>query len=331
MTNPIPLSALHVRSVDVTEEEWDRRVEGAGGNVFHSSAWGRVARATGGEPVRLEFSREGGPAGLALAAARRSRFPLLGRFRDRLILETSPLLAPGTSFAEGAAGLVAFAHREGFAELSLGTTDGEFGPEGDLTRDWDVKRRVEFRIDLSGGVERTLAQFTSSHRRNLRKANEEGLTFVEDSTLAGALALRDLQDETFQRRSVLGHTRGRAWERDGFVKTMSAYLEAGALRFWFGALRGERLSGVGILTFGTRSYYLVGGTSAAGYEARAAFFVFGQLLGLLPAAGVTSLNLGGVPVQAEDADDQDHGLFRFKAGFGSQILRLATLRRRLRR
>jgi lipid II:glycine glycyltransferase (peptidoglycan interpeptide bridge formation enzyme) len=101
---------------------------------------------------------------------------------------------------------------------------------------------------------------------------------------------------------------------------MQAWLDARSMRFWFAERDGVTQSALGILLFGARAYYLVGGTSAEGYRSRAAFAAFGHVIEQLCRAGITELHLGGVPPEAEREDHADHGLYRFKRGFGAEPL-----------
>lgn len=297
-----------------------------GGNVFHSSAWGSMVEAHGAQAIPFEVVYGNAVVGLGIAAARRSRFPLMGRFRDHLMLETPPILEPGHAFQPAYEALISFAHRERFADLTIDTTDCLVSPI-ELPEADRRGERVEFWVDLSWGHDGVIERMSTNHRRNIRKARRTGFDVIEDSTLEGAMSLRSLQDATFERRLGLGQTRGTAWDRDDYRRTMASYVNAGVMNFWFIERHGERLSGLGVLRFGSRAYYLVGGTSSRGYECGAAFAAFDAVLARLTGQGFAVLNLGGTPAAAGREGDMDYGLYRFKLGFGSRVLRLATLKR----
>ena len=138
------------------------------------------------------------------------------------------------------------------------------------------------------------------------------------------MALRELQDVTYGRQNQRGNLRVHAWAIEDYRMVMSAYLAQRAIRFWF-VMRDRRpLSGAGIMTFGPRAYYLLAGTSQAGYECGASYAVMGHLIPYLITHGVRELNFGGMAVGADAEAHIEHGLYRFKTGFGANVIRCYT-------
>jgi hypothetical protein len=299
---------------------WDDAVIAAGGIVFHGTPWAKVIEAHGAEPWFLQFRSHGDVAGYAIAEALRSRLPVLGRRRSSLSLETTPLLARDASLVGAVEATRAFGRRARLGRLQclsyaalLPEATAELAQLG-LT----VRPRLEFRIPLGANLADTLGGMSSGHRRNIRKAMDDDFSLREDSTVEGAMLLRRLQDTTYGRRHEQGNVEAQPLTPAYYRTTMEAYLATGTLRVWLVERSGDPLSALGILIYGPRAYYLVGGTSEEGYKCRAAFAAFGHVIEALCAAGVVELHLGGTPSAAETEGHPDHGLYRFKKGFGTE-------------
>lgn len=312
---------------------WDAEALRLGGNMFHSRAWGEACRTLDGDVLYLRLERDDELVGVAVAAARRTRWRPLGRLRDVLHLTTPPALAPDVSRRDALVALEDFSRARGFAVLRIGSYADPRPSDEELpgrlpTR---IHPRLEFRVALGPDPAATLGRMHAGHRRNIRKAADQGFEFAERTSLEGALTLHALQEQTFQRRRGLGNEDAAAWERDSYARTMAAYLASGAIRFFFASRHGVPLSGIGTLEFGSGAYYLVGGTSAEGYQCKAVFALFGYTIDRLIAQGCTELNLGGVGMEVQDERHVDHGLYRFKAGFGATILQCRDVETRLTR
>ncbi len=310
-----PLSVRATR--DVPPAGWDARVRAMGGNAFHGTGWAGVLEASGTERWFLELVAGDAPVGFAIAGGARSRLPIVGARRSELDLNTTPLLRPDVTLHEAARALRAFAGEHRFGRLRCSAYASLRAADTETLQDigFTVSPRLEFPMPLAGSLDETLAGMSSGHRRNVRKAMGEGFDFREDSTVQGAMTLRRLQDTTYARRWEMGQKHARPMSEAEYRQTMEAWLGANGIRFWFVEREGRPLSALGILVFGSRAYYMVGGTSADGYQIRAPFGAFGHVIGELCAAGVTELHLGGVPVGAAADTHPDHGLYRFKRGF----------------
>ena len=92
----------------------------------------------------------------------------------------------------------------------------------------------------------------------------------------------------------------------------------GGARILVARLDGRPLSCLLIGELGPRAYYLMGGSSPEGLTLNAASLLMWRASGLLRERGVDHLNLGGVPAHAEEEDAVEHGLYRFKDGFGAR-------------
>ena len=304
---------------------WDHDVLEAGGTTFHSSAMGAAAIARGQDAWYLRVQRDGRTVALAVGAGIRSRTRILRRPRKLLEFQTMPLLTGegGATLAQAVSAIRVFARSEGFGQVHL-SSYADVRPEETPTLEaagLTLAPRLEFRVPLAADFEATLAGMSVGHRRNIRSALTTAFEFIEDTSLEGAMLLRELQETTYGRRHRQGNLSARAWAVDDYETVMRAYLAQGAIRFWFVRREGRTLSGVGIMTLGPWAYYFLGGTNQEGYGCGAVFALFGHLIPYLASQGVTELNLGGMAVGAEQKGHIEHGLYRFKTGFGARVVR----------
>jgi len=75
-----------------------------------------------------------------------------------------------------------------------------------------------------------------------------------------------------------------------------------------------------------QAFYVMGGSTAAGYRAAASIGSIGASCVAWPRQVHGKYNLGGTPPTAELPEDPAHGLYRFKPRFGSTVVHAASAR-----
>ncbi len=319
-------------SISATKGEapagWDHEVLEAGGTAFHSSVIGAAATARGREAWYLRLERGGRTAGLAVGAGTRSTTPILGRRRSVLEFEAMPLLTGGGATRRQAVEAIrAFARGQGFGQLSVRSHGDPRPDETPALASLRLKLvpRVEFRVPLAADLKTMIARMTPGHSSSVRSALAAGrLQLIEDTSLEGAMLLHELRETSYSRRHTKEAPSAYSQAIEEFQRVMRAYLAHQAIRFWFVHRDGRVLSGVGILLFGPWAYYYLGGTNQEGYGCGAVFALFGNLLQYLASQGVKELNLGDMAVGTEAKGHPEQGLYRFKAGFGAEVVRIYT-------
>lgn len=317
-----PATDLVVEALSgVPGPEWDARVAALGGYAFHSRAYALASGDLGEEPMFLVLRRGERPAGFAVALRLRTRVRPLGWARDVLRVPSPPVLEEDVSRTQALGALAAFAARHRMAQLEVNAY-GDSHPEHvalvDVARvRWSP--RLDYRVALGADFESTVARMGATHRRHIRRAMDIPFTFEERSDREGARLMHAVHLETFARRRALGQSESRAWSAAEFHRRMDAYIERGVVRFHFTRLDGEIVSAIGTMSFGRTSYYLVGGTTRAGFERNAAYAMFAHTMRRLIAEGVTEFSLGGTGAGAADDASPEHGLYRFKKGYGARV------------
>ncbi len=244
----------------------------------------------------------------------RASLDLLPRFTAAASAKLGADLA--AAHTELARALIELARASGWARLEIESFDGPTPPPDLKTLGCATRERFEFLLDLAAPAEGRFAALKSSHRRKVRDAEKSGVTVADETGAAAVAILRELQGHTQERRTGRGEPMD-APDADRFRRLAEIFVARGGGALIVGRRDGRPLSAIlcGVAT--RRAYYLIGGTSPEGFECNAATLVLWRASELLATRGVATLNLGGVPRDAEQPDHPEHGLFRFKEGFGA--------------
>jgi hypothetical protein len=173
------------------------------------------------------------------------------------------------------------------------------------------RRRCEYVWNLQRpDLETTLSKH---HRRTLQRAGKTNLAVSRSSSVENiASHLQAIRASVTRRRR-----RGEivAWtDTDVLHRTL---LEHGAGELFQAVAGGDVMASILILKTPTSAYYQSAGTTERGLRVGASPFVVLEAAKCLAADGVAWFNLGGADIEAA-------GLRRFKAGFGTQELRLES-------
>lgn len=303
---PEPARDLHWFDIEADPGGWDALARDLGARVFHLSGlleahrYGRARRrgvliARGGTPVAalggLHTAMPGGARFQTLA------FPPLG--------PKLPSDLPGH--------LCNWLAAEGVADADLGSYDGgvedyETVPAARATA------RLEFPWTLEA-PEALRAGLHSNHRRKLAKLAKAGPE-LRPITRGPAAVLTRVRRHWEARRGEDAGLMG--WLRlHGFHRRLDREVGRRGLATLYGLFDGKTLlSAVYMLEHGDRAFYMLGASSPEGYKAGASVGLFMDLAARYVERGVRVLNLGGVPAEAEKDGHDEHGVYRFKVGFG---------------
>jgi hypothetical protein len=305
---PEPASDFHWFDVEADPRAWDALVADLKARVFHLSGlleahrFGRARRrgvliARGGTPVAvlggLWTDREGGARFQTLA------FPPL---RPGL-----PPDLPGR--------LCAWLNAEGVGEAELGSFDG--GVEDyDALPGAQAVPRLEFPWELAH-PEALRAALHTNHRRKLAKFAKAGeAPELRPITRRPAAVLTRVRRHWETRKGERGGLVA-WWRLHGYHRRLEREVGARGHATLYGLFQGDTLlSAAYMLEHGDRAFYMIGASSPDGYRAGASVGLFMDLAARYRERGVRVLNLGGVPAEAERDGHDEHGVYRFKAGFG---------------
>jgi lipid II:glycine glycyltransferase (peptidoglycan interpeptide bridge formation enzyme) len=316
-------------------DEWNRLLLTLPGpHLLQSWQWGELKAGVGWIPERWMWS---GAGGKAAAAAQVLRRPL------RLLPQIAVLYAPRGPCLDYAdeplrhkvmADLEEIARRRGGIFLKVdpsvllgtgisGSPTAE-DPVGASTardleaRGWRPSReQIQFRntmtIDLTHGEESLLGGMKQKTRYNIRLAERRGVC-VRPGTLDDLGLLYRMYAETSL--------------RDGFVIRHEAYyrqawgsfVQSGMAQILVAEVQGEPVAAIVVYQFGGTCWYLYGMSRQAHREDMPNHLLQWEAMRWARARGCHTYDFWGAPDRLAP-DDPMWGVYRFKEGFGAQLLR----------
>jgi hypothetical protein len=226
-------------------------------------------------------------------------------------------LAQGVSPAAALDALISALQIQDAAEVVMGSFDARWSAESSLAPS-ENRIREEYVVSLNPNQETMWQEVSSGHRRQIRRG-EKSEWRVECPEGNGARDLLvSVQHEAASRAAARGNgfavrvppliALDRAGERPWGASMFAAWREdvplAAALVGWANG----------------RAFYVMGGSTPAGYECGAAVWLHWQIARKLGQSGFLTYNLGGASAAAASPSDPAHGLYRFKMGFGARIV-----------
>lgn len=202
-----------------------------------------------------------------------------------------------------------------------GGVEGYRLPEQGLTS----RNRLEFEWNLRDAPEQRFRSLRSNHKRKLRRLLKEELELRKVERYQ-AEQLTRLRLEWGRRRSMptgFRHTVGmylyyrflhRNLTQTGIANLYGLYNRSGKL-----------LSLAYMLESDDVAFYMIGASSEEGYRLNASLRLFWDLSKYYSDRGYQFLNLGGVPADAAIEGHAEHGVFRFKTGFGCEPITRTSL------
>ena len=164
------------------------------------------------------------------------------------------------------------------------------------------------RIVPLGTDETMLAGFKPKHRYNIRLALKRGVTV---DVGADAAELWRQSRRTEQRQDISLPSEAQYERRLDMLEGCRTYVARH---------EGEALAAILVARFGSRAYYLFGGSTGSKRELMPSYAV--QWAAMMDAArcGCRDYDLWGVPPSADDTQHPWHRLWQFKTGFNGELV-----------
>lgn len=175
-------------------------------------------------------------------------------------------------------------------------------------------------VSLEGTEEQILAQMKSKTRYNIRLAAKKGVTVQEISSVD---PFYDLLQGTSDRAAFGIHT------REYYQRTFQLFHPLGACAIFLAEFQGIPLASIMVFKCGERSWYFYGASSDHHRQLMPTYLVQWEAMRWAKKRGCTSYDLWGVPDEEFNTLEQEFtarsdglwGVYRFKRGFGGQLLR----------
>jgi lipid II:glycine glycyltransferase (peptidoglycan interpeptide bridge formation enzyme) len=185
-----------------------------------------------------------------------------------------------------------------------------------------IQPRRTVLVDLSPGEDEILSRMKSKTRYNIRLAARKGVQ-VEQAGAKDVVAFTQLMAATSERNAFGVHAP--AYYRRAFA----AFQPQDMVQLFIATFAGEPIAGVMVFACGSRSWYLYGASSNAHRNKMPTYAVQWEAIRWAKARGCQSYDLYGVPDEDEETleagfqerNDGLWGVYRFKRGFGGQVVR----------
>lgn len=301
--------------------EWAGWHEHFQGNVYHSIDWAETRLLVHSDPLYFHWRDDNNTClGIAVGIERRSPARYLGRFFKRLDFETYPAAQDNNVelIRSMIRQLADFAKEGGYGSLTIAS----FGspvmvPDMDRLGFVTTPRR-EFILDLTIPEGELWRRLSEHHRRKIKKAGKHGLLFGEACTMDAMSQVRKLHENSRERRLKRGEKLGMQADEASFMAMGKNYFNKGLGRIFFMTHENRVVTAAFVSVFAGKAIYVYGGSSQEGFQIDAPALSFWKIFSRCRDLGCKEFNLGGVPASSKNPEDQAHGLYRFKAGFGGR-------------
>jgi len=324
---------------DFPHDKWnDNLVSFSGAHVLQTREWGQVKASVGWKPIYKVWKDDRGEiVGMALILIRTIRLgkatpeikiiyipkgPVLD-WRNQELCKQIILDLEKFGRSKGAV----FIKIDPDVEIGFGIPEDPEAEEiksgenirGELINsDWrysndQIQYKNSMLIDLSPELEKILANMKQKTRYNIRLAGRNGVVIRE-----GSQQDSDLLFEMYAETSM----------RDGFVirdssyyeLTWSIFMRAGMASPLIAEFEGEPIAGVVPFYFAGKTWFLFGMSRDIFREKMPNYLLQWSVISKAKSLGCTVYDLWGAPDDFHKEDPM-WGVYKFKAGFGAQVVR----------
>jgi peptidoglycan pentaglycine glycine transferase (the first glycine) len=188
---------------------------------------------------------------------------------------------------------------------TLGQRDWHFSPE-------QIQFRNTVLIDLQGQPDECLARMKSKWRYNIRYAARKGVD-VRRGTKADIPAFYTMYAETATRDNFL--IRPEAY----YLDVWETFMETGQAEMLLAQVEDQVVAGLLLFVFGGTAWYLYGASSGHYRNYMPNHLLQWEAMQRARALGCSQYDMWGAPDEFDESDRM-WGVYRFKQGFGGQVM-----------
>ncbi|MCZ7540020.1 MAG: aminoacyltransferase [Anaerolineae bacterium] len=294
-------------------------------HLLQLSDWGALKAAFGWTPARVALADD---EGTLVAGAQMLLRPLPLRLGTLAYVPCGPLVdwADAAQVRALLAALDAAARQRGAAllkiEPGLGLDGVDFARFGFRRSPQTIQPPRTIVLDLRGDEEAILARMNQGTRRNIRKSARFEVA-IRQGTRADVDSFNALLAETGARDAFGVHA------PEYYQRAYDLFAPAGHAALILGSYGGQDLAGVMVFRLGDWAWYFYGASSDRERQRMASYGVQWAGIQWAKAGGARCYDLYGVPdagpddleAQFEARSDGLWGVYRFKRGWGGDVLR----------
>jgi len=328
VTDSMAASAL--RLADVDNDTWDNFVaRSANGHLLQTSRWGAFKSQTGWETARVAVGGEDEIVAGALILFR----PLpMGQ-----CLAYIPKGPVGPWCEPAVAGpLFSAVHRtargRGAFMLKVEPEERDGAPAAHALKEagfrsspQTVQPRSTVWVDLAGSEEEIQARMKSKFRYNIRLASRKGIV-VQEGTRDDLPAFGRLMEQTGQRDAFAVHS------ADYYQLAYDLFSEIDACKLLLATYQDQVLAGLMVFAYAGRAWYMYGASSNQERNRMPNHALQWAAISWARKQGCHAYDLWGIPDEVGQAPERFEqtvtdrrdglwGVYRFKQGFGGEIVR----------
>ncbi|MGL1890498.1 MAG: peptidoglycan bridge formation glycyltransferase FemA/FemB family protein [Spirochaetaceae bacterium] len=169
-------------------------------------------------------------------------------------------------------------------------------------------------LDLSGTEDELLAKMHKKTRYNIKLAGKKAVT-IREANISELDAWYHMYKITAKRDSIAIHSK----DYYQSVYTRAKDSEHVDMKLFFAEYEGELLAGIFVMICGDSATYLYGASSNNKRNLMPAYLLQWQAIQTVKSLGCKSYDFCGIP-PVNDKDHPMYGLYRFKTGFGGEII-----------
>lgn len=322
--------------IEPAEAEWNSFIHShPRGHALQSTGWANLKASVGWLPRRIAIQ---GPQGLLAGAQilfRRRYGVSVGYVPRGPLLSTEPeadelLFAGLRRIARGRRAVLLRIE----PDILENSTDSDQLHSAMLLRGLrvadNIQPRSSIHLNLAPAPEKLLAGMSKGHRADIRRAAREGVSVRWGASETELEILYSILSETAQRAQFGIHQRS-------YYQSVLQYFGDNA-RIWIAEQQGQAQAVALTLAWGREALYLYSGSTQAGLKSGAQHAIQWEVIRWAQQCGCTCYDFWGIPdvlgqasltqeqqlrTQLEEAAKSDalYGVYRFKKGFGGQIVR----------
>jgi peptidoglycan pentaglycine glycine transferase (the first glycine) len=176
-----------------------------------------------------------------------------------------------------------------------------------------IQFRNSIKIDLEPDLETLLARMKSKTRYNIRLAQKKGVT-VRPGTLDDLDVLYRMYAETSLRDGFVVR------DREYYIRSWRTFEQAGLAHILIAQVDGELVAGLVLYHFRKTTWYMYGMSRSVHREKMPTHLLQWEAIQYAKEIGCRFSDFWGAP-ESFSEDDPMWGVFRFKEGFGGQVVR----------
>lgn len=319
------VSHIRVTIDESAPQAWDDFQRSApGGHLLQTWAWGELKGRFGWVPHRVAVYE-----GEQVAAAQVLFRPLVGL--SVAYIPKGPVFLSTENVITDA--LLAALHRLARRERAIYLKVEPDCKDGEAAHRWwrergfrpsaeTIQPRRTVVVNLRNNEEAILAQMKPKTRYNIRLAERKGVV-VRPGNAADLAHFARLMEITGQRDGFSVHS------RTYYETVWELFAPRGQAHLLIAEYEGRPLATLMVLAFGRKAYYMYGGSSNEERQRMPNHLLQWAAMRWAKEQGCETYDLWGVPdyeyddaeAQVKRKDDLPWGLYRFKFGFGGQVLR----------